>query len=194
MVEQLAAINEGGRFTKPTDKPHFHGDIDKAWAKYDNDLFQTGRLITCGLYINITLMDYVRTIINLNRSNTTWTLDPRAEMGKVFGMDGTPSGVGNQVSAEFNLAYRWHSCISEKDDKWTQDLYRQMFGKNAEDVNLMELLKGLSEWEASLPKDPMKRPFAGLKRGEDGKYNDDDLVEIITASIEDTAGMEDPGS
>ena len=47
---------------------------EKSWAKYDNDLFQTGRLITCGLYINITLMDYLRTIVNLNRSNTTWTL------------------------------------------------------------------------------------------------------------------------
>ena len=75
----------------------------KAAAKYDEDLFQTGRLITCGLYINITLMDYLRTIVNLNRSNTTWTLDPRTEMGKVFGQDGTPRGVGNQVSAEFNL-------------------------------------------------------------------------------------------
>ena len=30
--------------------------------------------ITCGLYINITLLDYLRTIVNLNRSNTTWTL------------------------------------------------------------------------------------------------------------------------
>lgn len=30
--------------------------------------------ITCGLYINITLYDYVRTIINLTRSNTTWSL------------------------------------------------------------------------------------------------------------------------
>ena len=75
----------------------------KAWAKYDNDLFQTARLITCGLYINITLMDYLRTIVNLNRSNTTWTLDPRVEMGTVLGREGTPRGVGNQVSAEFNL-------------------------------------------------------------------------------------------
>jgi hypothetical protein len=30
--------------------------------------------ITCGLYINITLYDYLRAIVNLNRSNTTWTL------------------------------------------------------------------------------------------------------------------------
>lgn len=43
VVEQLAVINEGGRFTKPSDStpPELR---DKAWAKYDNDLFQVGRL------------------------------------------------------------------------------------------------------------------------------------------------------
>jgi linoleate 10R-lipoxygenase len=36
-------INEGGRFTKPSDK--LEGEkAENAWKKYDNDLFQTGRL------------------------------------------------------------------------------------------------------------------------------------------------------
>lgn len=84
-VEQLAVINENGRFSKPRD--NLDEDMEtKAWAKYDHDLFNTGRLVTCGLYINITLFDYLRTIVNLNRSNTTWTLDPRAKMG---GSNGT---------------------------------------------------------------------------------------------------------
>ena len=98
VVEQLAVINENGRFTKPSQglTPEI---TKKSWDKYDEDLFQTGRLITCGLYINITLMDYLRTIVNLNRSNTTWTLDPRIGVTK----DCSPRGVGNQVSAEFNL-------------------------------------------------------------------------------------------
>ncbi|KAL6715679.1 hypothetical protein ACLMJK_006640 [Lecanora helva] len=193
VVEQLAVINENGRFHKPSEGLT-HEMAEKSWAKYDNDLFQTGRLITCGLYINITLLDYLRTIVNLNRSNTTWTLDPRAEMGKIFGKDGTPSGVGNQVSAEFNLAYRWHSCISDKDDKWTRGLYKQLFGKEAEDVTLHELLQGLGKWEHNLPKDPQERPFANLKRGADGRLPDDGLVEIITSSIEDTAGAFGPNN
>lgn len=54
VVEQLAVINENGRFNKPRDglDPE---QAKKAWAEYGNDLFQTGRLIVCGLYINITL-------------------------------------------------------------------------------------------------------------------------------------------
>lgn len=51
-----------------------------------------------------------------------------------------------------------------------------------------ELLAGLSKWEAEMPDDPQKREFAGLKRQEDGKFSDDDLVEIITSSVEDVAG------
>jgi linoleate 10R-lipoxygenase len=54
VVEQLATINEGDRFTKPSDQLPPEAK-EKAWREYDNDLFQTGRLITCGLYINITL-------------------------------------------------------------------------------------------------------------------------------------------
>lgn len=50
MVEQLALINENGRFHKPNEGLT-HEMAEKSWAKYDNDLFQTGRLITCGLYI-----------------------------------------------------------------------------------------------------------------------------------------------
>ena len=58
VVEQLAVINKGGRFTKPN--PDFPLESDKkARSQYDEDLFQTGCLITCGLYINITLIDYV---------------------------------------------------------------------------------------------------------------------------------------
>jgi prostaglandin-endoperoxide synthase 1/linoleate 10R-lipoxygenase len=64
VAENLAAINEGGRFTKPNVE-RGHGDerVDAAWKKYDEDLFQTARLVTSGLYINITLLDYVRNII-----------------------------------------------------------------------------------------------------------------------------------
>lgn len=113
MVEQLAAINENDRFSVP--KKGLSAEMtEKAWAKRDHDLFNVGRLITCGLYMNVTLLDYLRTIVNLNRSNTTWTLDPRVEMDKrttakdVY----TVRGCGNQVSCEFNLVCGPTFCYS----------------------------------------------------------------------------------
>lgn len=106
IVTNLALINEGGRFTKPK------ADAPKAvWDKYDNDLFQTGRLITCGIYVNVVLKDYVRTILALNRADTTWDLDPRTTEGKTLFNSPAAEGTGNQCSAEFNLSKSPFKCI-----------------------------------------------------------------------------------
>lgn len=152
IVEQLAAINESGRFSKPKDDA-----TREAWAKYENNLFQTARLINCGLYINVILKDYVRTILELNRTNSDWDLDPRT--AKLTGP--TANGTtGNHVSAEFNLVYRWHAAVSERDDKWTQQEYKRLFpGNEPSQVTLPELLEGLGKWEQSLPADPQVRAF-----------------------------------
>ncbi|KAI9372316.1 heme peroxidase [Aspergillus egyptiacus] len=160
-------------------------EADKAWAKYDNDLFQTGRLITCGLYINITLYDYLRTIVNLNRTNSTWCLDPRVRMGE---QETTPSGLGNQCSVEFNLSYRWHSTISQEDEKWTEETYRRLVKKPAEESTVEELLGALHKYGKNLNRDPSKRTFAGLQRQEDGTFKDEELVSILTEAIESVSG------
>jgi len=89
----------------------------------------------------------------------------------------------------FCKVYRWHSAVSEKDDKWTQEVYAQMFpGRTPEEVTLPELLAALREMENKIPDDPLQRPFAGLKRNANGSLDDDDLVEILTSSVEDVAG------
>lgn len=185
VVEQLATINENGRFTKPQDSQLSVDEAKKAWAMYDNDLFQTGRLITCGLYINITLYDYLRTIVNLNRTNSTWCLDPRVRMGE---HETTPSGLGNQCSVEFNLSYRWHSTISQKDEKWTEEAYEELVGKAGKDASVQELLGALGEYGKRLNPDPAKRTFSQLKRQADGTFKDEELVAILTDAIENVSG------
>lgn len=184
----LATINEGGRFTKPG--PELEGEkLAAAWKKYDEELFQTARLVTSGLYINITLIDYVRNIINLNRVDTIWTLDPRQEMGVQAGTkELSESGVGNAVSAEFNLCYRWHSCISEMDDKWIQDFYKKLLGDDYGEMSKEVLFKAVKKLEASVDKDPGKRTFSGFQRGQDGKFDDDQLVDALATAIEQPGG------
>ncbi|KAF2708502.1 heme peroxidase [Pleomassaria siparia CBS 279.74] len=192
-VENLAAINEGNRFQKPTPpKEASDQSATEAYktklAKYDEDLFQTGRLVTCGLYVNIILIDYVRTILDLNRTDSNWQLNPRAEI------KGVPIGVGNQVSAEFNLVYRWHSAISDKDEKWTQDLMDEIFGKDRDPKTLdnREFLGKLGEVYHKTEKDPSKRNFANLARNSDGTLPDQPLVDILVAGVEDCANSFGP--
>jgi linoleate 8R-lipoxygenase / 9,12-octadecadienoate 8-hydroperoxide 8R-isomerase len=110
VVENLAKIDENGRFSsirrghsgyKGT--PDVNGHFPTPEQLYDEALFQTGRLVTTGLYVNIILKDYVRTILNLNRVDTLWNLDPRSDEGKAFFGTKIPEAMGNQSSAEFNL-------------------------------------------------------------------------------------------
>ncbi|KAF2447352.1 heme peroxidase [Karstenula rhodostoma CBS 690.94] len=193
VVTNLALINEGNRFPKPV-APEDAKDEKKAEAyqaqlkKYDNDIFQTGRLITCGLYVNIILIDYVRTILNLNRTDSNWQLNPRADIKDL------PIGVGNQVSAEFNLVYRWHSTLSTRDEAWTQELWDGMFGKGRDPktVGNREFLMKLNEEYQKSEKDPGKRTFAGLKRNEDGSLPDQAIVDILVSSVEDCANSFGP--
>lgn len=200
IVEQLALINEGGRFTQPKEddsrNPSDYTDFQNyetgqtKYEKYDNDLFQTGRMIVCGLYVNIILIDYVRTILNLNKADTdvNWQLNPRVDIP-----GGPDMGGGNQVSAEFNLVYRWHSATSDKDDKWTQDLFKEMFdGRLPSEVPQREFLSKLFALESKLQRqEPEERDFHGLQR-HNGSFSDDHLARILCDSVEDCANAFGP--
>ena len=201
VVEQLALINEDERFTENSKHP----DVERYGERInrrDDDLFQTGRLITCGLYINIILIDYVRTILNLNRTDDNWQLNPRADME-----NGPKHGTGNQVSAEFNLVYRWHAAISERDDNWTQALFSEMFpdmtpADVAKPKNMPKFLRKLGELEHAMDSmHPEHRPFPALKSEKmervpdgpfKGNFKDDDLAAILTAGVEDCANAMGP--
>jgi len=197
VAEQLKVINQGERFSLKFDRRWYADDQEtknaKALKQQDEDLFQTARLVTCGLYINFVLNDYLRTIVNLNRVDTTWTLDPRYDSSPTNTPGETPAGTGNMISVEFNLVYRWHSCISKRDDVWTQEFYQNLFpGKDTAKLTMQEFVAGVHKWEQSIPEDPAERTFGGFKRQPDGHFSDDDLVSLLTESIEDHAGKKTP--
>ena len=194
VADVLLKINEADRFTLavgPDKDPILYA---KAVAKQDHDLFNTARLIVNGLYINICLHDYLRAITNTHSSASTWTLDPRVEIEKHFDGHGTPRGIGNQVSAEFNLLYRFHSCISKRDETWTNDFFSRVIfkGKTPEEINTLsqgDLFQGLLAFEQSIAPEPEKREFGGFQRGPDGKFKDEDLAKCLKTSMDDPAGI-----
>lgn len=193
VADILLKINENGRFTLACTPDASPEDKARAMAKQDHDLFNTARLIVGGLYINICLHDYLRAITNTHHSKSDWTLDPRVETGKQFDSDGVPRGIGNQVSVEFNLLYRFHSCISKKDERWINNFFLKLFpGRNADDlqnVSFGELGQALLTFEQSIPKDPSARTFDGLERQADGTFKDKDLVRILKEAMDDPAGI-----
>jgi len=145
--------------------------------------------VTCGLYINIILGDYLRTIVAMNRTNDSWVLDPRAKGPDIYSHQGAPFGVGNQVSCEFNLIYRWHATLSLVDEKWVGSFMEKLFpGKDMGKISMDEFKFGLYNWAKTIDPDPGKRSVGGLQRNAKGEFDDSALVEILTASTEDCAG------
>ena len=65
--------------------------------------------------------------MRLHAKDTSWTLDPRIEMPEDGNKEGVQRGIGNQVSIEFNVLYRFHSPISKRDAKWTEDFLHENF-------------------------------------------------------------------
>jgi hypothetical protein len=100
-------------------------------------------------------------------------------------------GVGNQVSCEFNLIYRWHAAVSDRDDKWTQMFTAKVFpGQDMSKISLEDFKLGLSAWGKSIDPNPWTRTWGGLVRDKTtGGFDDAALIKIITESTEDCAGM-----
>ncbi|KAJ0122549.1 prostaglandin g h synthase 2 cyclooxygenase pgh2 [Diaporthe amygdali] len=188
----LLKINENGRFTLQCPADANPEDKAKAVAKQDHDLFNTARLIVGGLYVNISLHDYLRAITNTHHSLSDWTLDPRVAIDKQFDGEGVPRGVGNQVSVEFNLLYRFHACISKKDERWIDEFFSKLFPdtkpEDLQNVGMAQLGQALVNFEQSIPSDPSVRVFGNLKRQEDGSFKDDDLVRVLKDAMDDPAG------
>ncbi|PHH86123.1 hypothetical protein CDD83_10692 [Cordyceps sp. RAO-2017] len=192
VCDVLLQINEGGRFGLACADDAGPRERALALAKQDHDLFNTARLIVGGLYVNVSLHDYLRAITNTHHSTSDWTLDPRAEMARqAHGPEPAPRGVGNQVSVEFNLLYRFHACISRRDERWLNDFLLRLFpGRRPDELEKLSAAdfgEALHAWRAAVPADPAARDIGELKRQPDGSFRDEDLVRVLAESMADPA-------
>ncbi|KAM5363819.1 hypothetical protein ACJZ2D_011795 [Fusarium nematophilum] len=171
-----------------------------AWDKLDDDLFNTARLITCGMYIQISIHDYLRALMGFHNYNTNFTLDPRLNMAEHKNVS---RGLGNQVTVEFNLLYRFHCAISLKDESYAEDFMTEYFKKegdkswNPKELTLpqfMQLMgqaraadaakRKLEPWEEEFGlKDDAKRAFK--RNGITGLFDDQQMVDELTRAMDD---------
>jgi linoleate 8R-lipoxygenase/9,12-octadecadienoate 8-hydroperoxide 8R-isomerase len=89
------------------------------------------------------------------------------------------------------LVYRWHSCVSEDDEKWTDRLLEQVRTKSQlpKDADATQIIRAAAKWADDLIKTaPQNRPFENLQRRKDGKFSDNDLAEIWFHAVDDVAG------
>ncbi|KAG5337783.1 hypothetical protein C0989_008908 [Termitomyces sp. Mn162] len=214
IARRILKINEHRRWydPPPTDPANL--------ALQDEEIFQTARLINCGHFMSAIMGDYVTGFLGMSEGSY-WDMKPFdvrvADTARLFASALTvlqiiqtddmkvDRGLGNHVSVEFNILYRWHATLSDKDLKWTEDVFREVFAdKPFEELSLKDLGFVASLFD-NLASNPAERTFAGyvgtfrdkalfishsrrLMRNPDGTFSDDDLAEILYMATENPAG------
>lgn len=171
----------------------FESEYTAAWDKLDDDLFNTARLITCGQYIQVSIHDYLRALMGFHQWDTNFTLDPRLEIDH----RNVSRGIGNQVTVEFNLLYRFHCAISLKDEAYTEAFMKEkMFVDDPKKLNLdqfVEIMKMGAAAQSAHPVEPWEQTF-GLETDEKlhfdrnpftGLFDDQKMVDALSAAMDD---------
>ncbi|TFK63860.1 heme peroxidase [Pluteus cervinus] len=179
VADKLLKINERGLWTDPPPSD------PAARQLQDEQIFQTAKLVNCGHFMGLIMGDYVAGFLGLSEGNA-WNLpafDP------ITLLDGTEvqRGRGNHCSVEFNVLYRWHATTSVADEKWTEDKFKD-FGKTWDQITTNDFVQVFGgEIRTALATSPKDRTFGGLQRGPDGKFNDDDIANILHNATENAA-------
>ncbi|RDB17409.1 Psi-producing oxygenase A [Hypsizygus marmoreus] len=179
IAEKILKINERQLWSDPPPD-----DAGKR-ALQDEQIFQTAKLINCGHFMGTIMGNYVAGFIGAGEG-VNWNMnafDPIDTKDRVV-----ERGLGNHISVEFNILYRWHATMSEADEKWTEDVFNQVFSGKPFDQLTTKDIATIAEYFSDIPTNPIERTFFGLKRGPDGKFSDDDLAHILHTATENPAG------
>ncbi|GAA6055298.1 hypothetical protein JCM3770_004827 [Rhodotorula araucariae] len=181
IAHRLVEINEQDRY-----KPWDSLSPEQRDAQ-DLDIFNTARNINCGWFVNIIFQDYIRVILNISRTDSTWSLVPTGEIKTLMGR--LPRGEGNHVSVEFDVLYRWHMTASEKDTEWFEGVMRQWNGGiDFSDMTQEDFLRAAKAALDSMGDDVKTWEFNNFKRTESGAFRDEDIVKTIVEATDNIAG------
>ncbi|KAF8748935.1 heme peroxidase [Rhizoctonia solani] len=188
IASEILRRNEEGKWENPPPEDVGHR------LEQDEEIFQTARLINCGSFMSVVMNDYVAGFLGLARMGSSWNMDPFNEFRDTNHVP-VGRGQGNHVSVEFNLLYRWHTVVSDEEEKWTLNILKGLFpDKKPGDLTLPDFYGALGRLrngnvppELIVHPEPHKRNFGGIVRGSDGRFKDSDLAKILHDATANTA-------
>ena len=154
--------------------------------------------ITCGMYVQVSVHDYLRALMGFHQYDTNFTLDPRIAMTEHKNVS---RGLGNQVTVEFNLLYRFHCAISERDEEYTEAFLKEAAPLIKKDPKTWDpkkiplqgwftLMGEVAKIQPNPPKQPWQQTF-GLQAKHfsrnriTGLFDDKQMMEHLLESMDD---------
>lgn len=98
-------------------------------------MIDLARCITRLWFEEAIFQDYIRVIPNASRTTSTWSLVPTGEMDSLVAGQ-VPTGVGDQVSAGFDISCRWHLVTCVQCTQWLDDEPRKWTPARFDQVSL----------------------------------------------------------
>jgi hypothetical protein len=184
IAEELLKKNERGNWSDPPPQDPV------AFAKQDNEIFQTARLINCQHFVNVVITDYVGGVMGMAARGGGWPGNAQALHEIDLNGREVSRGDGNLVSIEFNILYRWHSTLSKLDEEWIEHTLGDALGKAKPNWNKIPVSDYEKGSKVLAPTCPIKeRTFAGLERLPNGHFSDSDLANLLYRATEESAGF-----
>lgn len=85
--------------------------------------------------------------------------------------------------------YRWHAAISQKDERWIEQLFQECLGdKHVDEMTDADFTTAVRTLAMKQGKDPKKWSIPGLERDAAGRFDDNELCRILTEATDEVAG------
>ncbi|EJU01026.1 linoleate diol synthase [Dacryopinax primogenitus] len=179
IAEKILSINENGNFQNPPPQD------EVAKRAQDDEIFERTRLVNCGFFARVVLYDYVGGILGMTRDGSSFRLNLDEQIRR-SDHEIAPVGQGNQISAEFNILYRWHASTSAPDEQWLDYTFKNLLqGKPFNEVTVDDFTKAATQAMRPNDPDPKKWEFGGLKRDPVTlRFDDAALAQILKDATE----------
>ncbi|KAF5376137.1 hypothetical protein D9615_007704 [Tricholomella constricta] len=189
IARHLLLNNEGKRWDEPSTQSCADSTISARLLAQDDEIFKIARAINCVQFKNVIVEDFLKVLAGISGVRPGSKLDIMTDL-KQFGNKGHDSTV------EFSLLYsaqNWSSMASKRDiDSFQQTLnsLSEVHGVSGafHDMSL-DTFQGVIR-DSTMKKNPNRRQWnvAGLRRGLDLRFKDEDLARVLQDATDDAAG------
>lgn len=168
----LLLNNEGNKWVKPSDDAFSpDGNLTANLQAQDDEIFTIARLINCVQFKNVVAVDFLKVLMGLPHDGKSADLDISIDHEQL------ERGRGHDSSMESALLYNWTSMIATEDVRKIEETVDDEFHTTLDQLSADDVQNMMMNGTRN--PDRRYRDSAGLKRGRDGRFQDNDLARVL---------------